>query len=114
MMSSTSKILVLVVLGAAGLAGCEGGCDVGETWCEDDLVIECVYDPDDEDDYEDDGDCGFLCALIDLADDLSDGDSYPEVLFDCAPAGKTCQEGEDEDGYSYAECGFRDFDDYAR
>ena len=107
-MSRRGKTLVaaLVAVALAGFVGCGGGCDVGESWCDEDLVIECVYDPDD--DYEDDEECGLLCALIELADH----DTYGEVVLDCAPSSKTCHEVEDADGYTFAECGFRDFDDH--
>jgi hypothetical protein len=96
----------LLVLGMFTAGGCDSGCDVGETWCDDDLIILCVSDDDDywEDDYDDS--CGFFCDLLDFIDTVNRNDSHPEEDFDCADIDKTCVEKRDDNDDTYAVCGY--------
>lgn len=49
-------LVELLALGMLTTIGCDSGCDVGETWCDGDVIILCVSDDADdywEDDYDD-------------------------------------------------------------
>lgn len=92
---------------AAALAfgGCDGGCEIGETWCEETRVMVCVEDPDD-DAFEDED--GPLIDLIELVAVASDADTIGVEQEDCAKRSKVCVELEDEAGSIRAECDWED------
>ena len=100
-------LVELLALGMFAAVGCDSGCDVGETWCDGDLIILCVSDDDDdywEDDYGDS--CGFFCDLLDFIDAVDRNDTHAEEDFDYADIDKTCVEKSDDNDDTYAVCGY--------
>lgn len=102
-MNQAQKAISLAssALFAALLIGCDNGCDVGETACEDDLILVCVQDTPDPWAEEDES-CGLICDLIDIWSE----DTYWAEQTDCSDIDKTCIEKSDETGDTYAACGF--------
>lgn len=96
-----SRLSIIFVLAATGATGCDTGCDVGDTTCEDEFILVCVQEMEDPWE-EDDGSCGFLCDLF----EIWDSDTYWTEKTDCSKLDKICVEKTNDHGQTYADCGF--------
>jgi hypothetical protein len=80
------------------LSGCDGGCELGATWCEDDVVMVCVADEDDGesvwDETEEDEEDSFFAGLLVILE-LADSDTHSDVAAVCSDTEQVCVEEED-------------------
>ncbi len=91
-----------IVCAAALFAAACDTCEIGTTWCEDDVVMVCVPTEDasnsaDDGSFEtaDDDDDGSWADLIGAVVDIAEGAGRSEVLESCGEMGLVCVEKTD-------------------